>query len=530
MNLEPKLENIAIANKKESGNEQSIGNSNREDNQTEELHSEELQQENLQRDHDVLKRELFQKYGQAFWDLGDKKKFPLEINEKVRSVITDPKDWATYFRFAQAAYVTRSGAKYEKPQGHPNIMHPSEKTIEKIEVNIADSSTREKYIENWPYKDFSLDEWEENGFLITKEGLPSKLEREYYELVRTGDFKKWFGDWEDHSDDQEVSKMIDPDTKEPKVFYRGDKSRFKPGFIVLDDDGRTPDIDKLKLDEEGNPVLGEGNPILGIEREKALSRRQGVFFTNNKKVALDYGVDIDANTLGKTGLESERDHPETFPKMKDWLESFANSSPNFWKNITQYILDYSPEIEADDYRHRFHVMCYDMRIMGKNEDDLWDEVTNQRRHEKPSYYIDIFIKSGNFERLIDGFNSYVKDESDNSFKKSLKSNEWHKPEWMLQFRKLRLDYLTEPLVLSTVFIRSKNPRIERRIDVTENSDVHWARKDGHDSFINKEGVGGIKEADEIVMFDLKNIWVAKKEHLDYSDVERVDKVNGITRL
>lgn len=505
MNLEPKLEIINSSQDKKNGEvPSSVPSSEKsieKDDSDEMLSSEELQREKLQIDFDVLTKELFKKYGQTFWDLGDKKKFPLEINEEVRKVITDPKDWATYFRFAQAAYATRNGAKYEKQQGHPHIMHPSEKTIEKIEVNIADSSTREKYIENWPYKDFSLDEWEENGFLITKEGLPSKLEREYYELVRTGDFKKWFGDWEDHSDDQEVSKMIDPDTKEPKVFYRGDKSRFKPGFIVLDDDDRT---------------YGEKNT------GQTHSRKQGVFFTNNREVALNYGVDISAATLGKAGLGSKKDHPETFSKLKDWLESFANSHITFWKDMTDAMIN-GYGISDEDRKSRFHNLCTDLKLTKKEEDDLHEEVFSQRRRRNPEYYMDLFIKAGKFETLVDDFRDMFEENN-----KDRKAKD--RPEWFLKFLKLKKDYQIEPLALSAVFIRSKNPKIETGIDMTETSEVHHARVRGHDAFINKEGVGGMKRADEIVVYDLKNIWVARKDQLDHSDVERVDKMNGITRF
>ncbi|EKE10792.1 MAG: hypothetical protein ACD_15C00202G0014 [uncultured bacterium] len=469
----------------------------------------ELHREDPQDIYRKLSAELIEKYGRdKVINLATKEDgniFPCEISREVREIITDPRDWAIYYRLAQAWHEMEKGEKYVKPEGHPHTLFQLEKDSKKPEIIIADQSAREKYKENWPYKSFSFEEWEANGFLITKEGLPSKLERKFYELVRSDEFKEWFGDWE--NGDGEANNMVDGDTGEPQAFYRGDKSRFKPGFIVLDDYDRTLDERKL-VNEQGEDISPFTN-----EGMKALSRRQGVFFTDNKEVAVSYGVDINADTLGKAGLESEKDHPETFSKLKNWLESFADNHPSFWKDITRNILDYSPEVEKDEYKYRFHDMCREARIFGKGEDDLWDEITAQRRHEKPSHYMDLFVKSGNFERLMEGFNLYVLGEHSAFLKRNPGNNNWHKPEWMLQFRKLRLDYLTEPLALSTVFIRSKNPKIETRIDVTERADVHWARRDGHDSFINKEGVGGIKWADEIVVYDLKNIWVADKREL-----------------
>jgi hypothetical protein len=457
----------------------------------------ELHQEDPREIYRKLSAELIEKYGRdKVIRLATKEGgsiFPCEISREVREIITDPKDWATYYRLSQAWHEMEKGEKYVRHEGHPDTFFQSEKDSKNPEIIIADQSAKEKYKEDWPYQKFSFKEWEANGFLITKEGLPSKLERRFYELVRSDEFKEWFGNWENKNDGKEggVSNMVDEDTGEPQAFFRGDKSRFKPGFVVLDDYDRIFD---------------------GKDPGKAHSRRQGVFFTDNKEVAMGYGVDIDASTLGKAGLESEKDHPETFPKLKDWLESFADKHPSFWKDITRNMLDYSPEIEKDEYEYRFHDMCWKALIF-KDEDDLWDEITAQRRHKKPSHYVDLFVKSGNFELLIEGFNSYAQGEYADFLNKKSGAKNWNKPEWMLQFRKLRLDYLTEPLALSTVFIRSKNPKIETRIDMTESSDVHWARKYGHDSFINKEGVGGIKRADEIVVYDLKNIWVADKREL-----------------
>jgi hypothetical protein len=88
--------------------------------------------------------------------------------------------------------------------------------------------------------------------LLAPNGKESNLTPEQYKIVRTDAFKKWFGDWEkayktDNYDN--VSKVIDKDTKEPLVVYNGskvdfyefDKSRIKDnvkwgkGFYFTDD-------------------------------------------------------------------------------------------------------------------------------------------------------------------------------------------------------------------------------------------------------------------------------------------------------
>lgn len=71
-------------------------------------------------------------------------------------------------------------------------------------------------------------------------GKPSKLTEQQYAQVRTPAFKAWFGDWEAFAtqpagvwNDAEgvVSKAVDPETGEPKVFYHGST---EAGFTVFE--------------------------------------------------------------------------------------------------------------------------------------------------------------------------------------------------------------------------------------------------------------------------------------------------------
>jgi len=60
--------------------------------------------------------------------------------------------------------------------------------------------------------------------LPTPNGGKSKLPYSAYLNVRTPQFKSWFGDWEmayETDNYNDCSKMIDEETKEPKVFYHG---------------------------------------------------------------------------------------------------------------------------------------------------------------------------------------------------------------------------------------------------------------------------------------------------------------------
>jgi len=60
--------------------------------------------------------------------------------------------------------------------------------------------------------------------MSTPTGEPSELDLMQYKLVRTPEFKKWFGDWEEAyitKDYSAVSKAINPKTAEPIVCYHG---------------------------------------------------------------------------------------------------------------------------------------------------------------------------------------------------------------------------------------------------------------------------------------------------------------------
>jgi hypothetical protein len=89
--------------------------------------------------------------------------------------------------------------------------------------------------------------------LLAPNGKPSNLTAEQYKLVRTPEFKKWFGDWEKNP--KNASKVVD-ENGEPLVVYHGTSSEFNV------------------FDLEKSSVYG----IYG----------QGFYFTNNKKIAEEY--------------------------------------------------------------------------------------------------------------------------------------------------------------------------------------------------------------------------------------------------
>jgi len=91
---------------------------------------------------------------------------------------------------------------------------------------------------------------------IAPNGKPSNLTTEQYKLVRTPEFKAWFGDWE--NDPANASKVVD-ENGEPLVVYHGTKTN--RNFNVFD------------------------NTQFGNQKR---SYKNGYFFTNNYEVAKSF--------------------------------------------------------------------------------------------------------------------------------------------------------------------------------------------------------------------------------------------------
>jgi hypothetical protein len=85
---------------------------------------------------------------------------------------------------------------------------------------------------------------ERNDKNLAPNGKPSNLTTEQYKLVRTPQFKAWFGDWE--KDPQNASQVLD-DNGEPLVVYRGDISSSKKGNIFKTGFNRLKFIRKDRL-------------------------------------------------------------------------------------------------------------------------------------------------------------------------------------------------------------------------------------------------------------------------------------------
>jgi hypothetical protein len=124
---------------------------------------------------------------------------------------------------------------------------------------------------------------DEKGGLIAPNGKTSNLTPQQYELVRTPEFKAWFGDWE--NDPANSSKVID-ENGEPLVVYRGDNADNKKGF-----------------------VFKKGFNRMGFINKYRLPNQYFYYFVNNYDVALGYG---------KNQIEYHNDKVEETGKGKMW--------------------------------------------------------------------------------------------------------------------------------------------------------------------------------------------------------------------
>jgi ribosomal protein S18 acetylase RimI-like enzyme len=105
------------------------------------------------------------------------------------------------------------------------------------------------------------------GGLIAPNGKPSNLTAEQYRLVRTPEFKAWFGDWE--YDPENASKVVD-ENGEPLVVWHGFK-------------------DKWWLNDNSFVF----NPLLEGRNTKVKKRPLGaIYFSSNIKSAKSYSNDV----------------------------------------------------------------------------------------------------------------------------------------------------------------------------------------------------------------------------------------------
>jgi hypothetical protein len=133
---------------------------------------------------------------------------------------------------------------------------------------------------------------------LAPNGKPSNLTHEQWHLVRTPEFKAWFGDWE--NDPANASKVIDEKTKEPLVCYHGSNNA---------------KINSFDVEKSGSVQYSDWG--------------QGIYFTPSKHTADYYSNEA----LKKIDYEYNRLY-EVFEKTQDFvdLKAFQNRGRELFDN------------------------------------------------------------------------------------------------------------------------------------------------------------------------------------------------------
>ena len=143
----------------------------------------------------------------------------------------------------------------------------------------------------------SIDKLKSGGKLdyLAPNGKPSNLSKDQYKLVRTNEFKQWFGDWE--HDPENASKVVD-ENGEPLVVYHGTENDFN--------------IFNIK-GKKGNRVLG-------------------YFFTDNKEFSEIFG-----NTKKYfINIRKIKKYNSDFFYKANIKENYEN---NYWIDLKRNLVD-----------------------------------------------------------------------------------------------------------------------------------------------------------------------------------------------
>ena len=156
-----------------------------------------------------------------------------------------------------------------------------------------------KYFEVIPFdKSQIIGETFAEGGLIAPNGKPSNLTHEQYKLVRTPQFKAWFGDWE--NDPKNASKVVD-ENGEPLVVYHGSKKNFtefrKDKLIWV-----TPDKDYIT---EMKRLVGENTFELFANSRKVIDLSSYGYKYYDQQTAYEvlknYGIEIQDILIRRVG-------------------------------------------------------------------------------------------------------------------------------------------------------------------------------------------------------------------------------------
>jgi hypothetical protein len=184
------------------------------------------------------------------------------------------------------------------------IVKKYENNVERLEIinNIADKDKKIKF---------------DDGGLLASNGNYSNLTPEQYKLVRTPEFKAWFGDWE--NDPANASKVVD-ENGEPLVVYHATFDDFN---VFL----------KQEFNDNASLEWYNNNTIKRIPN--------GFYFTDNNEASLEFAIQKQGGKLNEQSYLEDVIVLQVFLNIKKpdpiYLEEQPYYLPNLLKEYPQII-------------------------------------------------------------------------------------------------------------------------------------------------------------------------------------------------
>ena len=289
------------------------------------------------------------------WEKVHSKPIVLKTTEQVAAKI---KELSKYYTPESISSYRNNNGDYVITVAEPVNQEAVEKEITNILVNAPRNS---------------------KGQLLAPNGKPTKLTERQYAQVRTKAFKKWFGDWTKITQNEDgswnipdnVSKIIDIETGEPKVVYHGSPNKFTTfGKDISSKKSWTYEDTFYFTDSRINAETYGKNVVdafLNI-RNPYVYDFEGRSWRNLKfEISVTYGRD---NSILASGFATKEE-------AQAWLENFKKENPEHYAvkdengrflNVNENTITGQAGLTTDEQTQKAKVEGYDGNIQ-KNISD-----------------------------------------------------------------------------------------------------------------------------------------------------------------
>ena len=168
-------------------------------------------------------KRLVHRVKRELWGNGVPQEYVNLLNEDVlRSAIALSREWAKGDHYLNADGIWAKIDSAPKGRDVPDDEKQGRFSLNErpTDAEIAEARRQKDEVKaKWTNPDGTM----KKGYRLAPNGKESKLSEEQWLLVRTPNFKRWFGDWE--NDPENASKVVD-ENGEPLVVYHGTSAEF----------------------------------------------------------------------------------------------------------------------------------------------------------------------------------------------------------------------------------------------------------------------------------------------------------------